>query len=221
MCPWWICKRVTTSVTSVGHKNEMKQPFRYAGEILAYLICNAVRKALFYLKLQPSIVFTENEFDHNLFTTLCMLCEYSQIDSGSFVSTGLKSSGSRSLWGSCWRNWEPRRLFLVLNYPSLHHVFGMTYHLNSAPFLYPHHRHCRSQHIHLLYPSPRGLPLKIKMSSLQTLLPWPIWSFSFSVWTTHTLTFTLSPHGILEIGPELLLTPPLVTPLLIRRSARE
>src|SRR6218665_2181686 len=46
-------------------------------------------------------------------------------------------------------------------YRSLHHVFGMTYHLNSAPFLYPHHRHCQSQDI---YPSPPGLPLKIKMS---------------------------------------------------------
>src|SRR6218665_676879 len=59
------------------------------------------------------------------------------------------------------------------SYPSLHHVFGMTYHLNSAPFLYLHH-HCQSQHIHLLYPSrssPPGLPLRIKMSSLQTLLP--------------------------------------------------
>src|SRR6218665_3411127 len=59
-------------------------------------------------------------------------------------------------------------------YPSLHHVFGMTYHLNSAPFLYLHHRHCKSQDIifiRLLYPSPLGLPLKINMSSLQTLLP--------------------------------------------------
>src|SRR6218665_670717 len=41
-------------------------------------------------------------------------------------------------------------------YPSLHHVFGMTFHLNSAPFLYLHHRHRQSQHIHLLYPSPPG-----------------------------------------------------------------
>src|SRR6218665_2886931 len=55
-------------------------------------------------------------------------------------------------------------------YPSLHHVFGMAYHLNSVPFLYLHHRHCQSQHIHLLCPSPPGLSLKIKMSSLQTLL---------------------------------------------------
>src|SRR6218665_204505 len=48
-------------------------------------------------------------------------------------------------------------------YPSLHHVFGMTYHLNSAPFLYLHHRLCQSQDIIfilLLYPSPPGLPLK-------------------------------------------------------------
>ena len=81
------------------------------------------------------------------------------------------------------------------------------YQLNSAPFLYLHHCHCQSQHIHLLYPSPPGLPLKIKMSSLQTLLPWPIWSFTFSTWTTPTLTATLSPPGILEIGPELLLIP--------------
>src|SRR6218665_3033564 len=50
-------------------------------------------------------------------------------------------------------------------YPSLHHVFGMTNHLNSAPFLYLHHRHCHSQDIGLLYPSPSGLSLKIKMSS--------------------------------------------------------
>ena len=45
--------------------------------------------------------------------------------------------------------------------PSLHHVFGMTYmyHLNSAPFLYLHHRHCKSQDIifiRLLYPSSPG-----------------------------------------------------------------
>src|SRR6218665_2836966 len=41
-------------------------------------------------------------------------------------------------------------------YPSLHHVSGITYHLNSAPFLYPHHRHCQSHHIHPPYPSPPG-----------------------------------------------------------------
>ena len=58
-----------------------------------------------------------------------------------------------------------------------------------------------------------GLPLKIKMSSLQTLLSWPIWSFNFSTWRTPTLIATLSPPGILEIGSELLLTPPLENPL--------
>ena len=81
--------------------------------------------------------------------------------------------------------------------------------LSCTPFLYLHHRHCQSQDIHLLYPSPPGLPLKTKMSYLQTLLPWPIWSFTFSTRTTPTLTDTLSPPGrpILEIGPELLLTP--------------
>jgi len=39
------------------------------------------------------------------------------------------------------------------------HVFGMTYHLNSALFLYLHHRHGQSQDIifiWLLYPSPTG-----------------------------------------------------------------
>src|SRR6218665_3670345 len=40
-------------------------------------------------------------------------------------------------------------------YSSLHHVVGMTYHQNSAPFLYFHHRLCQSQDIifiRLLYP---------------------------------------------------------------------
>src|SRR6218665_471505 len=35
--------------------------------------------------------------------------------------------------------------------PSLHYVFGMTYHLNSAPFLYLHHRHLPITRHHL-YP---------------------------------------------------------------------
>jgi len=84
----------------------------------------------------------------------------------------------------------------------------VTYHLDSSPFLYLHHRHCKSQDIvfiGLLYPSPPGLLLKIKMSSLQTLLPWPSWSFTFSSWTSTTLTAALSPPAILEIRPELLL----------------
>src|SRR6218665_1185376 len=42
---------------------------------------------------------------------------------------------------------DPRSLLISCSptepYPSLHHVFGMTYHLNSAPFLYLHHRHCQ------------------------------------------------------------------------------
>jgi len=50
-------------------------------------------------------------------------------------------------------------------------------------------------------------PLKLKISSLQTLVPWPIWSFSHPIWTTLTLKTILSPLDILEIGPELLLTP--------------
>src|SRR6218665_732780 len=76
---------------------------------------------------------------------------------------------------SCLTFLEPLSLLISCSqpepYPSLHHVFGMDYHLNSAPFLYPHHRHCQSKHIHLLSLITPGLPLKIKMSSLQTLLP--------------------------------------------------
>jgi len=48
----------------------------------------------------------------------------------------------------------------IETYPSLHHVSGMTYHMNSAPFLYLHHRHFQSQDIiftRLLYPSSPGL----------------------------------------------------------------
>src|SRR6218665_2618837 len=58
---------------------------------------------------------------------------------------------------------EPRSLLISCSptepYPSLHHVFGMPSHLNSAPFLSLHHRHCKSQDIifiRLLYPSPRA-----------------------------------------------------------------
>src|SRR6218665_3433897 len=50
-------------------------------------------------------------------------------------------------------------------YPSLHLVFGMTYHLNSAPFLYLHHRHCQSQDIIFIrqpYLSPRAFHSKLK-----------------------------------------------------------
>src|SRR6218665_357730 len=52
---------------------------------------------------------------------------------------------------------DPRSLLISCSatepYPSLNHVFGM----NSASFLYLHHRRCQSQHIiliRLLYPSP-------------------------------------------------------------------
>src|SRR6218665_1960518 len=47
----------------------------------------------------------------------------------------------------------------------MHHVFGMIYHLNSAPFLYLHHHYCQSQDIifiRLLHPSPPSLSLKTK-----------------------------------------------------------
>src|SRR6218665_3825113 len=61
---------------------------------------------------------------------------------------------------------DPRSLLISCSptepYPPLHHVFGMTYHLNSAPFLYLHHRHCQSQDIRLLYPSPRAFHSKLK-----------------------------------------------------------
>src|SRR6218665_2984134 len=73
---------------------------------------------------------------------------------------------------------DPRSLLISCSptepFPSLHHVFGMTYHLNSAPFPYLHHRYCQSQDIifiRFLYPSHPGFLLKIKLSSLQKLLP--------------------------------------------------
>ena len=47
-----------------------------------------------------------------------------------------------------------------------------------------------------------------------------IWYNVVPIYTTPTLTATLSPSGTLEIGPELLLTP-LWKPPLIRRSTRE
>jgi|SRR6218665_2484838 len=58
---------------------------------------------------------------------------------------------------------DPRSPFISCSpiepYPSLHQVSGMTYHLNSAPFLYLHHHHCQSQDIifiRLLYSSHPG-----------------------------------------------------------------
>ena len=75
------------------------------------------------------------------------------------------------------------------------HIHHCTTSLEWPTIWTPHHSiSLPPQHIfiRLLYPSPPGLPLKMKMSSLQTLLPWPIWSFIFSIWTTPTLTATLS-----------------------------
>src|SRR6218665_2159551 len=64
---------------------------------------------------------------------------------------------------------DPRSLLIscspVEPYPSLHHVFGMTYHPNSTLFLYIHYRHCQSQDIIfilLLYPSPPAFHSKLK-----------------------------------------------------------
>src|SRR6218665_3331032 len=65
---------------------------------------------------------------------------------------------------------DPRSLLIYFfptePYQSLRHVFGMTYHLNSAPFLRLHRRHCQSQDIIvicLLYPSPcRAFHSKLK-----------------------------------------------------------
>jgi len=49
--------------------------------------------------------------------------------------------------------------------------------------------------IRLLYPSPSGLPRQTKMLFLQKLLPWQswlIWSSTVPIYTTLTLTPTLS-----------------------------
>jgi len=79
---------------------------------------------------------------------------------------------------SCLTLSRPRSLLISCSpaepYPSLHHVFGMTFCPNYAPFLYLYHRHCQSQDIifiRLLYPSPQALPLKTNMLSPQKLLP--------------------------------------------------
>jgi len=118
--------------------------------------------------------------------------------------------GSRSYWAPSYQVKQTElaafwlsflRLLLIScsptePYPSLHNIFWMTYHLNSTPFLYLHHHYCQSQDIifiRLLYQSPPGLPLKPKMPSLQKLLPWLIWSPTLLMWTTPTLTATLSP----------------------------
>ena len=97
---------------------------------------------------------------------------------------------------------DPRSLLISCSstkpYTSLHHVFRMIYHMNSAPFLHLHHRHFQSQDIvfiRLLYPSLPGLTLKIKMSSLQTLVPWPIWSFTLP----HLNSTHLNSYSVLEL----------------------
>src|SRR6218665_3864054 len=65
---------------------------------------------------------------------------------------------------------SPTSVSLMFSNPSLLHVFGMSYHLNSALFLYLHHYDCQSQDIifiRLLYPSSSpGLPLKTTVCDL-------------------------------------------------------
>ena len=63
------------------------------------------------------------------------------------------------------------------NYPSLHYVFGMTCHMNSAPIPYLHHHHCRAQTIIFILFLPLyiiiyhpGLSTQTKMSYLQKFL---------------------------------------------------
>src|SRR6218665_1957705 len=63
-------------------------------------------------------------------------------------------------------------------YQSLRHVFGMTYHLNSAPFLRLHRRHCQSQDIVficLLYRSvtPKAFHSKLKYHLFSRSYPDP------------------------------------------------
>ena len=70
-----------------------------------YLILNAVRKANH--RFETTVVaFTDDVLEHISLTTHCACSESSKIDRGNLVST--------LHWGSCWRNWEPRRLILVL-----------------------------------------------------------------------------------------------------------
>jgi len=58
------------------------------------LIRKAVRKALINLVLQPPIVFTDDECEHN-YSQHCAGSASSQINSGSFVSTRFKYPDSR------------------------------------------------------------------------------------------------------------------------------
>src|SRR6218665_556866 len=58
-------------------------------------------------------------------------------------------------------------------YPSLHHVFEMTFRLNSTPFLYLPHRHYQSQDIRLLYLSPRAFHSKLKSHLFKLSYPDP------------------------------------------------
>jgi len=85
-------------------------------------------------------------------------------------------------------------------------VFGMTYHLNSAPFLYLHHHYCQSQDIifiRLLYTSPPGLPLKTKTLTLtHRIIHLP------NLNDTQLNSYSV-PSGPLEIRPRLTMDYPL------------
>ena len=74
----------------------------------------------------------------------------------------------------------PRSLLILCSptepYPSLHHVFRMTYHLNSALFLYFHHHHCQSQdnifiRSLLIHHPTRAFHSKLKCHLLKTSYP--------------------------------------------------
>ena len=86
----------------------------------------------------------------------------------------------------------------------------MTNHLNSAPFLYLHHRHCHSQDIGLLYPSPSGLSLKIKMSS-NTHTPTHLIIHILHLNDTHLNSYT-APSWYSGNRTRASLDPPLETP---------
>src|SRR6218665_1260674 len=106
-----------------------------------YLICNAIRKALVQLKLQPSIAFTGDEFEHH--SQRCASSASSQIDSGGFASTDSRHAlrfmlkTLRAKKTALVLIWQMHFPDVVTNvYPNLH-IFlpGFFFHFNRPPTL--------------------------------------------------------------------------------------
>jgi len=172
-----------------------------------------VRKSLQWLKISERIHFkvlflTYNSLQSSQRTYLREVFTI-QPTRSTRTSSCLTLSWPRSVLISC----SPTEL-----YPPLHHIFGITYHLDSAPFLHLHHCRCQSQDIifiWLLYPSPSGLPLKARRVLLENLLHWLIWCIHLpNLNDTHLNIHVYSvPSNPLKIRHELPMDHPLDNPL--------